>query len=98
MRSISNYPTGMQRSGLRVLVSRSVLTMSLIVLVSGIAAWCQTTASVSVNAGSSMAQVGPEAYGVDTAVYDGYLTSGGVSTSLSEAGINAIRYPGGSYA
>ena len=98
MRSISNYPTAMQRSGLRVLVSRSVLTMSLIVLLSGIAAWCQTTASVSVNASSSMAQVGPEAYGVDTAVYDGYLTSGGVSTSLSEAGINAIRYPGGSYA
>ncbi|HEY1254223.1 MAG TPA: cellulase family glycosylhydrolase, partial [Terracidiphilus sp.] len=72
--------------------------MSLIVLLSGIAAWCQTTASVSVNAGSTMAQVGPEAYGVDTAVYDGYLTSSGVSTLLTQAGINAVRYPGGSYA
>jgi len=98
MRLISNYPAAMQRSGLRVLVSRGFLTMSLIVLLSGIAAWCQTTASVSVNAGSSMAQVGPEAYGVDTAVYDGYLTTSGVSTLLTQAGINAVRYPGGSYA
>ncbi len=98
MRLISNCPAAIQRSGLRVLASRRVLTMSLIVLLSGIAAWCQTTASVSVNAGSTMAQVGPEAYGVDTAVYDGYLTSSGVSTLLTQAGINAVRYPGGSYA
>jgi hypothetical protein len=72
--------------------------MALILLFSGIAAWCQTTASVSVSAGTTMAVVGPEAYGVDTAVYDGYLTTSGVSSLLSEAGINAIRYPGGSYA
>jgi len=98
MSLISNYPAAKQRSGLHVLVSRGLLAISLIVLSSDAAVWCQTTASVSVNAGSSMAQVGPEAYGVDTAVYDGYLTSSGVSTSLSSAGINAIRYPGGSYA
>jgi len=94
MSLISNYPAAKQRSGLHVLVSGGLLAIFL----SGTAVWSQTTASVSVNAGSSMAQVGLEAYGVDTAVYDGYLTSSGVSTSLSGAGINAIRYPGGSYA
>ena len=98
MRLISNYPAAKQRSGLRVLVSRGLLAMSLILLFSGIGVWCQTTASVSANAGSTMAVVGPEAYGVDTAVYDNYLTSSGVAAEVQAAGINVLRYPGGSYA
>jgi hypothetical protein len=61
-------------------------------------AWSQTSATVSVSAASTKSQVGPEAYGIDTAVYDGYLTSNGVASELQSAGINAIRYPGGSYA
>lgn len=61
-------------------------------------ALAQTTATVSVNATATMATVPSEAYGVDTAVYDGYLTNSGVAASLKSAGINAIRYPGGSYA
>jgi hypothetical protein len=98
MRLISNSPTAKQRSGRRVLVSRGLLAMSLIMIFSGIAAWCQTTASVSVNAGSTMAVVGPEAYGVDTSVYDGDLTASGVAAEVQSAGIDVLRYPGGSYA
>jgi len=86
-----------RQSVLRGLAPRGFLVLSLILYLSSIAAWCQTTASVSISPGSTMAPVGPEAYGVDTAVYDGYLTSPGVSTLLTQAGINAVRYPGGSY-
>jgi hypothetical protein len=64
---------------------------------SACSAWSQTTATVSVNAASTEATVEPEAYGVDCSVYDGYLTYTGNSTLLSEAGIDAMRYPGGSY-
>ncbi|MGA7830234.1 MAG: cellulose binding domain-containing protein [Terracidiphilus sp.] len=78
--------------------SRRVLSLLVVLSLFTATAWCQTTATVTVNAGSKAATVGPEAYGVDTAVYDGYLTSSGVSSLLSEAGITAIRYPGGSYA
>ncbi len=97
MKNISKQPGPSRRSRLRGLKPRGFPVLLLILFLSSIAAWCQTTASVSISAGSTMAPVGPEAYGIDTAVYDGYLTSAGVSTLLTQAGINAIRYPGGSY-
>jgi hypothetical protein len=61
-------------------------------------AWPQTTATVTVNATSVSAAVPAEGYGVDTAVYDSYLTSSGVASEVQAAGVNALRYPGGSYA
>jgi hypothetical protein len=85
------------RSSAMTLVSRALTTASLLGI-SVSAAWCQTNVSVSVNASATTATVGPEAYGVDTAVYDNYLTSSGVATELKDGGIGAIRYPGGSYA
>ena len=78
--------------------ARGVLALSMAMYFTAIAASAQTTASVSVNASSTMATVGPEAYGVDTAVYDNFLISSGVAAELKSAGITAIRYPGGSYA
>jgi hypothetical protein len=59
--------------------------------------WSQTTATVSVNASSTMSTVSPVAYGVDTSVYDGDLTASGVAGAVQAAGINLLRYPGGSY-
>ena len=97
MKNISKKLEPSRRSGLRGLAVCGSLVFSLALFLSSIGASCQTTASVSISAGSTMAPVGPEAYGVDTAVYDGYLTSPGVSTLLTQAGINAVRYPGGSY-
>ncbi|MGA2653388.1 MAG: hypothetical protein ABSF28_22930 [Terracidiphilus sp.] len=60
--------------------------------------WAQTTATVTVNATSVSAAVPPEGYGLDTAVYDNYLLSSGVASEVQASGINALRYPGGSYA
>jgi hypothetical protein len=56
------------------------------------------TASVSIDVSSPMGSVPSLGYGVDTAVYDGYMTNPGLGASLKTGGFNAIRYPGGSYA
>ncbi|HEY0759891.1 MAG TPA: RICIN domain-containing protein [Acidisarcina sp.] len=74
------------------------LALSIALTISALPASAQTSASVSVNASSTTNTVPPEGYGVDTAVYDGSLTSSGVAPALKASGINAIRYPGGSYA
>lgn len=58
----------------------------------------QTTASVSINTSSVMGSVPAQGYGVDSSVYDGYMTNPGLGASLKTGGFNAIRYPGGSYA
>jgi hypothetical protein len=63
-----------------------------------IQAWCQTTSTVNVSAGFTMATVAPEAYGVDTSVYAGNMTLSTTAPLLVQAGINAMRYLGGSYA
>jgi len=58
----------------------------------------QTSANVTVNVSSGLANVPVEGYGVDSSVYDGYMLSSGLGASLKSGGFNAIRYPGGSYA
>jgi hypothetical protein len=55
-----------------------------------------TTATV--NFGLMKSAMSPQGLGVDTAVYDGILISSTVATTLKAAGIQALRYPGGSYA
>jgi hypothetical protein len=56
----------------------------------------QTTATVTVNAGTDLATIGPAAFGVNTAVWDGNLMDSAVPGLLTNAGIGALRYPGGS--
>ena len=58
----------------------------------------QTSASVSINTTSNMGSIPAQGYGVDSSVYDGYMTNPGLGTALKNGGFNAIRYPGGSYA
>ena len=58
----------------------------------------QTSANVTVNVSSGLANIPAEGYGVDSSVYDGYMLSSGLGASLKSGGFNAIRYPGGSYA
>jgi hypothetical protein len=58
----------------------------------------QTTANVTVNAGTSLNKIPSGAFGVNTAVWDGYLLDPAIPALLSKAGINALRYPGGSTA
>jgi hypothetical protein len=56
----------------------------------------QTAASVAVNAGSGLATIPGPAWGLNTAVWDGNLLDSGVPRLLSNAGVTALRYPGGS--
>ena len=56
------------------------------------------TATVAINASTSLGTVPAVGQGVNVAVYDGYMNDSPVAGLLSNAGVNAVRYPGGSYA
>jgi hypothetical protein len=57
-----------------------------------------TTASVSVNVDQTLATFPSVGSGVNTAVYDGNMNGSAIPGLISNAGIKAMRYPGGSYA
>ena len=59
-------------------------------------AWSQTSATVTVNAGSVNAAVPAEGYGLCTYVWDSNMLSSGVASEVQASGINALRYPTGS--
>jgi len=82
-------------------LARHALSASLLCLACATGAvpvLAQTSANVTVNVSSGLANVPAEGYGVDSSVYDGYMLSSGLGASLKSGGFNAIRYPGGSYA
>jgi hypothetical protein len=54
--------------------------------------------TISVNFGSNLSTMPAQGLGVCTAVYDNSLISSAVSSALVNAGVKAVRYPGGSYA
>ncbi|MFC0434311.1 cellulose binding domain-containing protein [Kutzneria buriramensis] len=54
-----------------------------------------TTASVGVDAGSTLATVPTTAIGINGSVYDAALTDAAVPGLLTSAGTNVIRFPGG---
>jgi hypothetical protein len=56
------------------------------------------TISVDVNAAQNLGTVSSIATGMNTATYDGYLNDSVVPSALANAGITALRYPGGSTA
>ena len=76
------------------------LAAGMVLLVNTIAtsAEAQTTANVTVNAGTALAPIGAASFGVNTAVWDGNLMDSAVPGLLTNAGINALRFPGGSTA
>jgi hypothetical protein len=55
------------------------------------------TAAVTVNATSGLGTVPASAIGLNTAVYDGDMNDAAIAPLVKAAGINAMRYPGGSY-
>ena len=57
-----------------------------------------SSTTVTVNFGSSLAAMPPLGLGVDCAVYDNILISSTVASQMKAGGIQAMRYPGGSYA
>ncbi|HEY1620922.1 MAG TPA: cellulose binding domain-containing protein [Streptosporangiaceae bacterium] len=56
-----------------------------------------STASVTVNANSGLGTIPAGAIGLNTAVYDGDMNDTPIPGLLKAAGIDALRYPGGSY-
>jgi len=56
-----------------------------------------TSASVTINATAGLGTVPASAIGLNTAVYDGDMNDAAIPPLLKAAGIDALRYPGGSY-
>jgi hypothetical protein len=63
---------------------------------SALPARAQSTASVTVSAGTPWVSIPPTAFGLNTAIWDGNLMDAAVPGLISSAGITALRYPGGS--
>jgi hypothetical protein len=61
------------------------------------AAAATLTDSVTVNATSGLGTIPSDAIGLNTAVYDGYMNDTPIPGLLKAAGIDALRFPGGSY-
>jgi hypothetical protein len=55
------------------------------------------SASVTIGAAATLGVVPAGAIGLNTAVYDGDMNGAAIAPLLKAAGINALRYPGGSY-
>jgi cellulose binding protein with CBM2 domain/fibronectin type III domain protein len=56
-----------------------------------------SSASVTVNATAGLGTVPTHAIGLNTAVYDGDMNDAAIPPLLKAAGVDAMRYPGGSY-
>ncbi|ACU73021.1 cellulose-binding family II [Catenulispora acidiphila DSM 44928] len=56
-----------------------------------------TAVSVTVNGTAGLGTIPGGAIGLNTAVYDSYMNDTPIPGLLKAAGINALRYPGGSY-
>jgi hypothetical protein len=61
------------------------------------AAAATNSVAVTVNATSGLGTIPPNAIGLNTAVYDGNMNDSAAAGLIKAAGINAMRYPGGSY-
>jgi hypothetical protein len=57
----------------------------------------QTAASVTVDATAGLGTIPSDAIGLNTAVYDSDMNDSDIPALLKAAGIDAMRYPGGSY-
>ncbi|MFD5315301.1 cellulose binding domain-containing protein [Streptomyces sp. NPDC127098] len=53
--------------------------------------------AVSVNAALGLGTIDEAAFGVNTAIWDAHMNDPEVATLMGDAGIGAMRYPGGSY-
>src|SRR4051812_20573170 len=75
-----------------------LLAASLVAAGAAPAAADPAAVTVTVNARQGLATVPATAYGVNDAVWDAQLGTTAVSDLLKNAGVQMIRYPGGSYA
>jgi hypothetical protein len=71
---------------------------TVLLVATGVAATTSATdATVTVNAAARIGTIPAHAIGLNTAVYDTYMNDAAIPPLLKAAGIDALRYPGGSY-
>jgi hypothetical protein len=80
-----------------LLIGGAVALAAAAVIGTGGAASAQTAASVTVNATAGLGTVPAHAIGLSAAVYDSDMNDAAIPPLLKAAGIDALRYPGGSY-
>jgi hypothetical protein len=80
-----------------LLIGAAVLLPAAAAIGTAGAASAQTAASVTINATAGLGTVPAHAIGLSTAVYDGDMNDAAIPPLLKAAGIDALRYPGGSY-
>ena len=85
------------RRGLAVLAGVTLAAAALAGTASQRAAAATLTDSVTVNATSGLGTIPSDAVGLGAAVYDSYMNDAPIPGLLKAAGIDALRYPGGSY-
>ena len=88
---------GLAALGLAGLASPPATAAPVAVTAATATAATATAASVTVNANSGLGTIPASAIGLNTAVYDGYMNDTPIPGLLKAAGIDALRYPGGSY-
>jgi Cellulose binding domain len=81
-----------------VLVAAMILVAAGVTTVATLPASAATTATVTVNAGQTLATFPDVGVGMNVAVWDGRMNDPVTTDLLGDAGITAVRYPGGGYA
>jgi hypothetical protein len=79
-------------------VALIVLVLAAAALVAPTASAAESVGQVTVNARAGLGSVGDAAVGVNHAVWDQYLGTDPVADLMKTAGVQLMRYPGGSYA
>src|SRR3984885_9033988 len=85
------------RRALALIGSAALAVGTLAALAAGPAPAQTLTDSVTVNATAGLGTIPANAIGLNTAVYDSYMNDTPIPGLLKAAGIDALRYPGGSY-
>jgi len=86
------------RPWLALFTTMSVIAASAVAAITTASpAVAQTAASVTVNATDDLGTIPSNAIGLSTAVYDSDMNDTAIPPLLKAAGIDALRYPGGSY-
>jgi len=86
-----------RRRGAALVLSTAVAGAAALTGIAATPAQAATAVAVTVNAGSGLGTIPANGVGLNTAVYDGYMNDAPVPGLLKAAGIDALRYPGGSY-
>src|ERR1700681_2860805 len=96
-RGLALLPGRLGRRGMALLGASALAVGLSAAVAAGPAAAATLTDSVTVNATAGLGTIPANAIGLNTAVYDSYMNDTPIPGLLKAAGIDALRYPGGSY-